>query len=68
MKTRVNPRVGTVRYRDADGNMTGFYKPVGRSSSDTAALETRALDKLYGMFLSENTALAEYLKEMENDE
>ena len=67
MKTRVNPRVGTVRYRDADGNMTGFHKPVGCSSSDTVALENRALDKLYGIFLSENPALAEYFKEMEND-
>ena len=65
MKPRVNPRVGTVRYRDEDGNMTGFPKPVGHSSSDTAALDNRALDKLYGIFLSENPALAEYFKEME---
>lgn len=67
MKTRVNPRVGTVRYRDEDGNMTGFPKPVGRSSSDAAVIDDRALDKLYGIFLSENPALAEYFKEIENN-
>lgn len=64
MKTRVNPRVGTVRFRDADGDIIGLPRRIAHNAADAESDYT--LDKLYAMFLAESPELVEYFKEAEN--
>lgn len=59
-----NPRVGTVRFRDADGEIIGLPRRIAHNAADAESDYT--LDKLYAMFLSESPELEDYFKEAEN--
>lgn len=63
MKPRVNPRVGTVRYRDEDGSIVGFPKTIGKLG-EADAIGDGAMNRLYAAFLAENPGIIEYFKEM----
>lgn len=63
MKPRVNPRVGTVRYRDEDGSIVGFPKTIGKPG-EADAIGDGAMNRLYAAFLAENPGIIEYFKEM----
>ena len=63
MKPRVNPRVGTVRYRDEDGSIVGFPKTIGKPG-EADAIGDGAMNRLYAAFLADNPGIIEYFKEM----
>lgn len=46
-----NPRVGTVRYRDAEGEIIGLPRRIERNTADSR--EEYALDRLYAMFIAD---------------
>jgi len=63
VKPGVNPRAGTVRYRDEDGYIADFPKTIGKPGEGDAIGDS-AMNRLYAEFLAENPGIIEYFKEM----